>query len=258
MGNAFKEKYGLWALVTGGTSGIGEALTHQIAENDVNIIIVARREKILKEKAEILTKKHGVEVKTIQADLSRPQEYDKVIEETEDIEVGLFIPCAGLENHGVTTDIDLKKELALIQLNVTSTFSLTHHFAGQMVKRGKGGILLVASLIGHMPNPYFSNYAGSKAYIVNFGTSLHWEMKKKGVDVTVLSPGLTDTPMAAQEDIDWSKAPFSSMSPEKTAEFALAGLGKKALVIPGAKNKLMMFITKHFTGVSMAITTGGR
>ena len=256
--NTFKEKYGPWALVTGGTSGIGEALTNQIAENGVNIILVARREKVLKEKAEVLTKKHGIEVKIIQADLSSPEEYEKVIEKTNGLEIGLFIPCAGLENHGITTDIDLKKELALIQLNVTATFALTHHFAGQMVKRGKGGVLLVASLIGHMPNPYFSNYAGSKAYVVNFGTSLHWEMKKKGVDVTVLSPGITATPMSKSEDIDWSKAPFSIMSPEKTAEFALRGLGKKALVIPGTKNKFMMFMTKHFTGVSTAISVGGK
>lgn len=112
-----------------------------------------------------------------------------------------------------------------------------------MVQYGRGGILLVASLIGHMPNPYFSNYAGSRAYVVNFGTSLHWEMKKKGVDVTVLSSGVTDTPMSKSEDIDWPKAPFSIMSPKATAEIALKGLGNKPLVIPGTKNRIMIFMT---------------
>ncbi len=120
------------------------------------------------------------------------------------------------------------------------------------------GILLLASLIGHMPNPYFSNYAGSKAYVVNFGTSLHWEMKKKGVDVTVLSPGVTDTPMSKSEDIDWSKAPFSILSPKATAELGLKGLGKKPLVIPGTKNRIMMFMTTRLTPLKMAIKMGGK
>jgi len=116
---------------------------------------------------------------------------------------------------------------------------------------------LVASLIGHMPNPYFSNYAGSKACVVNFGTSLHWEMKKKGVDVTVLSPGVTDTPMSKSEDIDWSKAPFSIMSPKETAEYGLKRLGKEAFVVPGLKNRIMMFMTTRLFPLNKAIKNGG-
>ncbi len=254
----FKEKYGDWAVITGGTSGIGEAAAHFIAKEGINIVLVARRKNVLDSKASDITSKHGVQVKTIQADLSLSKDYEKVVSDTNDLQVGLFIPCAGIENHGVTTTIPLERELALIQLNVTSTFILSQHFASKMVQRRKGGILLVASLIGHMPNPYFSNYAGSKAYVVNFGTSLHGEMKKKGVDVTVLSPGVTDTPMSKSEDIDWSKAPFSIMSPEKTAQLGLNGLGKNPLVIPGRKNRIMMFITTRLTPLKIAIKMGGK
>jgi uncharacterized protein len=260
MNNSFLEKYGPWALVTGGTSGIGAEFANQIAEHGVNLILVARTEKSLAAKAEELAKNHSIEVKTIQADLSAPEGPQQVIEQTKGLEIGLWIPCAGIENHGLMTDLDLNKELALLQLNVTSTFALTHHFAGQMVERGKGGILFVASMIGHMPNPYFSNYAGSKAYVLNFGTSLHWEMKKKGVDVTVLSPGYTVTPMTKGLDatFDMSKMPMTPMNPDKVAKVGLEGLGKKPLVIPGKKNKMMVFMTKHFAGVSTGISMGGK
>lgn len=255
----FLELYGKWALVIGGTSGIGEALTKQIAQKGMNLIIVARRNDVLIEKAEDIQKKYGVEVKTIQADLSAPNDYEKVIEGTKQVEVGLFIPAAGIENNGRMTNIDLQRELALLQLNVISTFILTRHFAREMESRGRGGILLIASLSAHMPNPYFANYAGSKSYILNLGNSLHWEMKKKGVNVTVLSPGLTATPMVADNGVDFSKTPMTPMSPDKVAEFALEGLvSKKPLVIPGRKNKMMAFMVKHFMSVSSSIAMGGK
>ncbi len=74
--------------------------------------------------------------------------------------------------------------------------------------------------------------------------------ENKGVDATVLSPGVTNTPMSKNEDIDWSKAPFSTMSPEKTAELGLKGLRKKPPVAPGTKNRVMMFTTTRLTPVS--------
>jgi len=257
----FKQKYGPWALITGGTSGIGAALADQLAAQGLNIVLVARRAELLAQKSEALQKQYAVEVTTIQADLSKHEDIEKVLSGTKDLEVGLVIPCAGIENHGVATEIDLDSDLAMLQLNVVSTFALVHHFAGKMVNRGKGGVLLVSSMIGHMPNPYFANYAGSKAYVSNFGASLHWEMKQRGVDVTVLSPGFTETPMTdvfQEEGASMSAMPMTTMSPERTAEYGLAGLGKSALVIPGKKNKAMVFMATRFVGHHAAIASGGK
>ena len=258
--SSFKDKYGEWGVVTGGTSGIGYALVNLMAERGLNIVLVARRENLLAEKAEQIRQKYKVEVKTIQADLTKSEDVAKVTDGTDGLEVGLAIPCAGIENHGVFTDIDPAKELAMLQLNIVATYQLTRHFAESMVARKRGGIMLVASLIGHMPNPYFSNYAGSKAYIINLGTSLHWEMKQRGVDVTVLSPGFTDTPMTAvlNDDFDISKLPMTPMSPEETAALGLAGLGKSPLVIPGKKNKMMAFMATRLFSTAAAISSGGK
>lgn len=129
--------------------------------------------------------------------------------------------------------------------NTVATLQLTHYFSQAMVKRGRGGILLISSLSGHMPNPYFSNYAGSKAYVLNLGASLHGELKPKGVDVSVLSPGLTNTPMIAENGMDWSKTPMKAMDPSMVAEIGLSGLGKRFLSVPGGKNKMMAWMAKH-------------
>lgn len=219
-------------------------------------MLLASKQTVLDLKATTLYATYKIKVKTIQADLSLMEDYKKVASETNNLEVRLFMPCAGIENYGVITTFPLEKELALIQLNITSTYILTQHYASKMMEQGKGGVLMVAILIVYMLNPYFSNYIGSKAYVVNFGTSIPWKMKKKGVDVTVLSPGVTNTPMSKREDIDWSKASFSIMSAKEAATLGLKELGKKALIILGVKNRIMMFITTRLSPLKMDIKIG--
>ena len=104
---------------------------------------------------------------------------------------------------------------------------------------------MISSLSGHMPNPYFANYAGAKAYVLSLGASLYGELKTKGVDVSVLSPGLTSTPMIANNGVDWKKTPMTAMDPSIVAETGLNGLGKRFLSIPGGKNKMMAWMAKH-------------
>lgn len=243
MTNNFKEKYGKWALITGATSGIGAELTSQIAAKGLNVILVARKEKELKEQAESLQKRYGVETKTISADLSTAEGVNKV--KNQEDEIGLLVLAAGLEVNGAFEKNSLEKELKVIQLNVTSTFELTHHFSKKMVEMKRGGVLMISSLSGHMPNPYFSNYAGTKAYVLNLGASLYGELKPKGVDVSILSPGLTNTPMVSNNGMDWSKTPMQAMDPSIVAEVGLDGLGKRLLSVPGGKNKMMAWMSKH-------------
>lgn len=256
---SFREKYGPWAVITGGTSGIGEEMTKIVASKGVNIVLVARRQEVLTEKANILKGEYGIEVKTVSADLTKNDDLEKVLNETNELEVGLLIPNAAIENHGFMMDIELDKELATIQMDITSVFKMTHHYGKKMAERGRGGILLVSSMIGHMPNPYFSNYAGIKAYIANLGFSLNYEMKKKGVDVTVLSPGPTDTPMlrSAGGGMDISKMPMTIQKPDYVARLAIEGLGKKPHVIPGFKNTFMLRMTKMMKTLKQ-INGGGK
>ncbi len=240
-----KEKYGPWALITGGTSGIGKALAEQLAESGLNLILVARRKPLLEQVATELKNRFHIHVKTIQADLSDPTAVDTLKTELQDFNIGLFIPNAAVENHGDFVDSSLERENLMMQLNIISPMQLAHHFGQKMAERGKGGILFVSSTLGYSGVPYFANYAASKAYILSLGEGLSYEFKAKGVDVTVLSPGLTDTPMAGNLGMDIHKAPFPVMTPEDTATAGLKALGKRPSVIPGVQNNLMSFMSKH-------------
>lgn len=242
---SFKEKYGPWALVTGATSGIGEAIAHQLASKGINIVLVARRKEELELKSAALKIKHQIETRTISADLATEEGIEQVKISTKELPIGLLAIAAGLEVNGAFEKNDIQKELKVVQININATLQLTHHFTEKMVSMGKGGIILVASLSGHMPNPYFANYAGTKAYMLNFGASLYGELKPKGVDVTVLSPGLTNTPMTKGNGVDWSKTPMQAMSPVQVAQTAVNALGKKLIAIPGIKNKIMAAMAKY-------------
>ena len=241
----FKEKYGPWALVTGATSGIGQAISEELASKGINIVLVARKRPELEAKAAVLSSKYNIETQIISADLATEDGIDKVKTSTSELTIGLLTLAAGLEVNGAFETNNIQKEIKVVHININATLQLTHHFAEKMVANGSGGILLVASLSGHMPNPYFANYAGTKAYVLNFGASLYGELKPKGVDVTVLSPGLTNTPMTQDNGVDWSKTPMQAMSPEKVAEVGVNSLGKKLVAIPGAKNKMMAAMAKH-------------
>lgn len=251
----YKEKYGDYALITGGSSGIGKAIANELASKGLNLILVARRPEELEQAAQEIRGKHAVDVQCISADLMSSEGMQALKDGAAKYQVGLLVPAAGLEVNGAFEKNNLEKELRVIHLNVSVTMELAHHFVQKMVPRKKGGILLIASLSGHMPNPYFANYAGTKAYVLNFGASLYAELQSKGIDVTVLSPGLTNTPMISDNGIDWSKTPMQASSPEFVAQTAVNALGKKLIAIPGFKNKMMGVMAKH-TPYQMASQMG--
>ncbi len=248
----FLEKYGEWALITGGSSGIGKALAFEIASKGLNLILVARGQQGLELTSFEIKKKYRVSVTTIQADLSTKEGINKVIKETELLEVGFLVLSAGIENNGLFTKNSIEKELQVIQLNVVSTMMLTHHFVKKMVEIKRGGILFVASLTAHIPSPYFSNYAGTKSYVLNFGNSLYGELLAKGVNVSILSPGVTTTPMSNNTGIDWSKTPVKEMSPEVVAEEAIRYFGKRLSIVPGKPNKVVAFIFRKIFSFTKA------
>lgn len=236
--SSYYNQYGPWALVTGASSGIGKAISEQLASQGFNIVAVARNPTRLDQLKTQLEANYKVKVNVIVQDLCSPDSSDIIAEKTRDLDIGLLVANAGSENSGAFIGNQANKENDLIAININSPMTLSHIFAKRLVKRGKGGILFISSLFGYQGVPHVANYSASKAYILTLGEALNVELKPLGVDVTVLSPGLTKTSMSENMPINFSKMPITSHKAETVARIGLKALGKKATVVPGLINKI--------------------
>lgn len=237
----FKQKYGPWALITGASSGIGLAMSKQLAQQGINIVAVARNQDNLDALKGVLENEYAIKVRTISADLSQTQANYEVDKQTADLDIGLLIPNAGIENNGSFIDNSIEAEQKMLALNTTSPMILSHLFGQRFKQRSdakkRSGILLTSSLFAYQGVPFVSNYSATKAYILTLGEALNVELKPLGIDVSVLSPGLTDTAMPQNMAIDFTKMPITLHKPEVVARTGLNALGKKATVVPGFINK---------------------
>ena len=177
------------------------------------------------------------------ADLSTTAGIDSVIEGVADLEIGVLIPCAAIESSGYCVDGTAEAHARMLQMDCYGPMRLAHHFGAAMAQRGRGAILVVSSLSGWMAQPYMAHYGAAKPYILALGEGLHHEMRDKGVDVSVLSPGPTDTPMAAGTGIDFASTGMAVMRPEDVAAVGIGALGRSAHAVPGIRNKWMVVMT---------------
>lgn len=241
----FAEKYGPYAVVTGASAGIGEEFARQLAQRGLNLVLVARRTDRLTELALTLSTSFGITAKPVALDLLLDDAVETLVRETDSLDVGLVIPNAGVVDFGPFLDAPLQKHTDLVLLNAVRPMQLAHHFGRRLARRGRGGILFVASIVGHQPVPYEANYAASKAYVSSLGQALRVEFARSGVDVTVLAPGLVNTDMLRDAPVDTNKLPFPMLDPPAIVKAALDGLGTRAVVIPGATNLLTDVAFKH-------------
>lgn len=157
------------------------------------MVLVARRRAALDAFASELEAAYKVQVRSIALDLAADGAPARLEELTSNIELGLVVLNAGSLTTGPFLAGDLGQELKLIELNVTSTVEMTHRFGNRLRERGRGGLILLSSVVGYGAFPYQANYAASKAYIASFGLALHEELAPAGIDVLVLAPGPTKT-----------------------------------------------------------------
>jgi len=227
-----KRIFSFHSSITGASSGLGKEFATQLASKGLNLVLVARRENRLKELAVRLQSEFQVKVRTIALDLLEDNAIETLISKTNDLNIGLLIPNAGMEVHGGFVKNNYKTESKVVELNTLVPMQLAHVFGEKMVQRNKGGIIFISSTFGHQSVPYFANYSAIKAYILSIGQTLNYEFKKSGVDVTVLSLGLTDTEMANNmEGMDFNKMPVVKMKVEPAVKTAINALGKKQAVI---------------------------
>jgi len=184
-----------YTLITGASSGIGEAFARRLAADGHNLFLVARSEDKLRSLCAELSAKHNVDAKYFAADLIDVDSDVAVFEETEKLglEIEWLINNAGFGSMGDFAVLDLERELEMIELNITAVVALTHHFLGPMRTRKSGTIINVSSGASFQPIPFFATYSATKAFVTSFTEAVAEENRPFGVRILALCPGTTDT-----------------------------------------------------------------
>ena len=230
------KKYGSWAVVTGASSGIGRELAERLAEAGLNLLLTARREVALKEIAGQLSSRHGVQTQIIPTDLSTTKGVESVISASETLDVGLLIAAAGYGTSGRFIDASLEKELNMLQVNCAAITALTHHFSRKFAEQGRGGVILLGSLVGFQGTPYAAHYAATKAYVQSLAEALGVEMRPFGVDILSAAPGPVTSGFADRASLRMGRA----LKPSDIGIPILKALGRRQTVLPGFLTKLLV------------------
>jgi short-subunit dehydrogenase len=240
-------KYGGWAVVTGATAGIGKNFAHQLARDGMHIVLVARSEDALHETSEELRTEYAIQTRVLALDLAHPMAAETVDLETLDLDVGLLINNAAVEQRGAFVRQSAEELRNAIDLNVTTPTELGQRFGSRFVKRRRGGIIFVSGSIGYQAVPHMANYAATKAHQVNLAEALYYELRPHGVDVLGLSPGLTQTPMVGrlEQSIRFGRVGMMKLRPDYVAKGGLKRLGKRPSVVVGRQYQFFAMLSKR-------------
>ena len=182
-------------LITGAAGGMGFSYTKVFGEKGYDMVIVDVKEDKLLELKPALEKKYDCKVTVIAEDLSKDEAAKKIFDKTKElgIDVDVLVNNAGFGDFGRYIDIPYERERAMVGVNIISLMYLTHLYANDMMKRGGGKILNIASIAAYLPGPYMPVYYASKAFVYAFSEAVAHELRGSGVTVTAFCPGPTKT-----------------------------------------------------------------
>lgn len=258
---SFRSKYGPWAVVTGASSGIGATFARLLAQRNLDVVLIARRQSRLRELADALAAAHGVRTLVVQADLSTPEGLDAVTLALEPLDVGLLVNNAGIESHGRFWETERDTTDRLVLVNALACTQLFRVVLRKMIESGRGrkggggagggGVIFVSSMAG-WGMPWLSLYSASKAFVSTLALNVRAELQVSGIDVDVLAlePGFVDTDMiSGTADGSSTGTPGISVpreaiiSAERCVEEGLWALGRRARYTPGWMNRVMLALS---------------
>jgi uncharacterized protein len=230
------------ALITGASSGIGEAFARKLAAQGRNVLLVARSEDKLITLCNELGRVNSIRAQHVALDLSQPESPARLFAEVEQrgLVIDLLINNAGFGAFGEFADLDLERQLNMIDLNIRSLVELTYRFLAPMRERKQGAIINVASTAGFQPVPFMTTYAATKSFVLCFSEALWEENRHYGIKVMALCPGATETNFF--EAARGHKPPGRvAQTSEEVVDTALSGLARgKGHIISGWTNFLMV------------------
>ena len=232
------------ALITGASNGIGLELAKIHASRGGDLVLVARNKSKLEEIKKALELEFKVSVYTIGKDLSEVNAAQEVYDETskQNIQIDYLINNAGFGDFGMFAETNWDKELQMINLNITTLTLFTKLYLQDMVKRGSGKILNVASTASFQPGPTMAVYCATKAYVLSFTEAVSNEVSDKGITITALCPGATETGFQAAGAMDESNLFKGKKLPsaKNVAEYGYTSMIKgKTVAIHGFMNYIL-------------------
>jgi len=237
---------GKWAIITGASSGIGRALSFQLAAGGFDLVLIARNREAMAEVAAECSRRSGIETEVIAADLSdveavesittaiaaRPRRYE------------VLVNNAGFGIHGDFASADIEQNIQLVNVQLTAMLKLTRAVLPSMIERHSGHILNIGSVYSFSPVPFQSVYAACKAFLLSFSSALENELKGTGVSITVFCPGTTQTEFRSRAGIG-QKRTDTGMTAEGAARIAFIEMMRgKHVVVPGLVNRLFVFLAQ--------------
>lgn len=232
------------ALITGASNGIGLELAKVHASKGGDLVLVARNKSKLDELKTDLEKQFKVSVYTIGKDLSATNAAQEIYDETnkQNIQVDYLINNAGFGDFGMFVETDWNKELQMINLNITTLTHFTKLYLQDMVKRRSGKIMNVASIAAFQSGPTMAVYCATKAYVLSFTEAVSNEVSDKGITITALCPGATETGFQAAGGMEESELFKGKKLPtaKEVAEYGYTSMIKgKTVAIHGIMNYIM-------------------
>ena len=221
----FRGRYGPWALVAGGSDGLGAAFAEELAARGLNLLLVARRRAPLEQAAARLRDRHGVEVRPIALDLSDPDFLAALQRRTRGMDIGLLVCNAAAAHTAPFLDAGPREYLPILDTNCRAHLLLVRWLGGTMAARGRGGIVVMTSMSGFQGSPYVTVYAATKAFLLNLAEGAGSELAPYGVDVLACAAGPIRTPnyLSSKEAGKGPKA--LEMEPGEVARQALRRAG---------------------------------
>lgn len=241
---------GMYALVTGASSGIGRCYARELANQGYNLFIVSNQEKEIFETGEEIKRDFGVEVHTMFKDLTDSNAPDELLEyvKENDLDLEVLVNNAGVFFFNPLINTEWRRVELLLNLHIMAVTKMCHVFGQYFAEKRHGYILNMSSMSAWMTMPGINVYNSSKSYILNFSRSLWYEMKPLGVTVTAICPGAVDTTLygLAPNLRKLAVGLHVSMTPERLVKKALKAMFKgKKHVVPGLINGPFVFIIKH-------------
>ncbi len=235
--NRLKNKYGTWAVVTGASSGIGLELAERLAESGVNLVLNARKKAPLEQIALDFRSKYSILTHIVAEDMSSTEGVKTLIEQTQDLDIGLLVASAGFGTSGLFIKSNINEEVNMLRVNCEGLLLLTHHFSKKFAINKKGGIILLSSMVAFQGTPFAANYAATKAYVQTLAEALAVELKPHNVDVLAAAPGPVQSGFSARADMKMSMF----LTPQQVGVPILKALGQKTTVLPGLLTKLLVY-----------------